>query len=72
MHPGHKSSKKPTDVQCTFCFRYFDVKGIGRHRQACEQQQQSDNQQKAFEKKKAKESKVVPTGKPLRFKFTIY
>jgi hypothetical protein len=58
MHPGHKSSKKPSDVQCTFCLRYFDFKGIGRHRQACEQQHQLDIQQKTFEKKKAKESKV--------------
>jgi hypothetical protein len=75
MHPaGHKNSKKPSDVQCTFCYRYFDVKGIGRHRQACEQQQQLDIQQKAFEKKKAKESKVIvlPTGKLLSFTTILY
>jgi hypothetical protein len=56
--PPNLRSKKPysNEVECKFCHKRWDAKGIGNHRRACEKKHLLDLQQREYEKQVAAEA----------------
>jgi hypothetical protein len=46
-----KKSSQANEVECTICYKWWDVKGIGNHRRACEKKHLLALQQKEYEER---------------------